>query len=370
MRAFHRGAAIAVALCISSGLAAAQDEAAKATPVVASPSGEELSTTTLDTVVVSGVQPGPGLWKVSKDGHVMWVLGTLAPLPKRMEWNADEVERVIAQSQTVLLGPSVDVTFGGNMFRNMFLLPKAMKARNNPAKEKLVDVLPPALYQRWLTLKQRYMGRDRGVEKRRPLVAAQELMDEALDDVGLSMDTKISKTVRKLAESHDVPVTRPQITMTVADPKQALIDFSQTSLDDIECFSRTLDRIDGEIELMKLRANAWAVGELEILRSLPATDTSRECMQSVLQTRVAKQLGFDDLERQLREAWLKDVEAAIAKNESTFALLSMGLVVREDGFVAALAQRGYLVETPEQVDAAADAADEALDVDAEGTTSR
>jgi hypothetical protein len=29
----------------------------------------------LDTVVVSGVQPGPGLWKVSKDGHALWILG-------------------------------------------------------------------------------------------------------------------------------------------------------------------------------------------------------------------------------------------------------------------------------------------------------
>src|SRR5687768_1077919 len=44
-----------------------------------------LPTTVLDTVVVSGKQPGPGLWKVSNDDHVMWVLGTISPLPKRME---------------------------------------------------------------------------------------------------------------------------------------------------------------------------------------------------------------------------------------------------------------------------------------------
>jgi hypothetical protein len=50
----------------------------------------------LPMVVVSGVQPGPGLWKVSKGDHVMWVLGTLSPLPRDMQWQAQEVEQVIA----------------------------------------------------------------------------------------------------------------------------------------------------------------------------------------------------------------------------------------------------------------------------------
>ena len=31
----------------------------------------------MEAVVVSGVQPGPGLWRVSKGGHVLYILGTL-----------------------------------------------------------------------------------------------------------------------------------------------------------------------------------------------------------------------------------------------------------------------------------------------------
>ncbi|HEY2035775.1 MAG TPA: hypothetical protein VGG96_02090, partial [Steroidobacteraceae bacterium] len=37
-------------------------------------------------VVVSGRYRGPKLWRVSKDGHALWLLGTVAPLPKRMVW--------------------------------------------------------------------------------------------------------------------------------------------------------------------------------------------------------------------------------------------------------------------------------------------
>lgn len=53
----------------------------------------------LEAMVVRGVQPGPGLWKVSKGDHVLWILGTLSPLPKRLQWQATEVETIIGQSQ-------------------------------------------------------------------------------------------------------------------------------------------------------------------------------------------------------------------------------------------------------------------------------
>src|SRR5690348_2085441 len=34
---------------------------------------------TLQTVLVRGSQPGPGLWRVSKGDHTLWILGTLGP---------------------------------------------------------------------------------------------------------------------------------------------------------------------------------------------------------------------------------------------------------------------------------------------------
>ena len=50
------------------------------------PAGQELEAAPT-TVVVSGKRPGPGLWKVSKDGHVMWVFALYSPLPQKMEWD-------------------------------------------------------------------------------------------------------------------------------------------------------------------------------------------------------------------------------------------------------------------------------------------
>ena len=119
----------------------------------------EPASSTIEEVTVSGEQPGPGLWKISKDGHVMWLLGALQPLPKKMSWRSRSVEAAIAESQALLSVPKVDAGIG--FFRGMTLLPAMLGARKNPEGAKLQEVLPPDLYARWLALKARYIGRRR-----------------------------------------------------------------------------------------------------------------------------------------------------------------------------------------------------------------
>lgn len=302
--------------------------------------------TTLRTVEVTGEQPGPGLWKVSKDGHAMWVLGTVSPLPKRMQWTPGEVERAVARSGQVLAMPSANVSPSGSKFKALFLIPSLLKARNNPGKEKLVDVLPPEVYARWTVLKKKYLGRDNGVEKRRPLMAAAVLDREAMDDVGLSYKTRVWKVVENAAKKHDVPVTRPKIDIQIEDAKGLVGQLQQTSLDDIACFEQTLQRLERDIETTKLRANAWALGEIEILRRLTVTDTRRTCADAILESALAERAGLDDIESRIEHLWLEAAQAAIARHERSFAVMPMSLVLGEDGWIAELARRGYRVEAP------------------------
>lgn len=314
-------------------------------PVLAA-AQDELPVTTLRTVEVTGRQPGPGLWKVWNDDHVMHVFGTLSPLPKRMEWNSGEVERTVAQAGEVIGMPYANVTPAGSKFKALFLIPSLLKARNNPGKEKLVDVLPPELYARWTALKKKYLGRDNGVEKRRPLMAAQVLEQEAMDDAGLSYKTNAWKVVEKAAKKHDVPVTRPKIEIEIEDAKGLIREFQKTSLDDIACFDQTLQRLEKDIETTKLRGNAWALGEVEILKSLPFTDTRRACTDAMLETTIARRAGLHDIEGRVETLWLDAAEAALEKHERSFAILPMSLVLRDDGWLAKLAQRGYRIEAP------------------------
>ena len=106
--------------------------------------GEDVVT---ETILVAGQRPGPGLWKVSKGDHVLWVFGTYSPLPKKMEWRSKEVEAILAQSQEYLRPPGATTDVG--FLRQMTLLPFAIGFKKNPDGAELKDLLPEPVYARW-----------------------------------------------------------------------------------------------------------------------------------------------------------------------------------------------------------------------------
>ncbi|HET9031898.1 MAG TPA: TraB/GumN family protein [Dokdonella sp.] len=302
---------------------------------------------TLDTIVVSGEQPGPGLWKVSKDDHVLWILGTLRPLPKKMTWVSKDIEATIADSQQVILGPSASISVKGGMLGGLFLLPSLIGARNNPDKEKLVDVVPADLYARWSVLKQKYIGRDRGIEKRRPIFAAQELYGEAIKQSGLSLDDVVGKAVKKAAKRDKVEIIEPRVELRIESAGAAVKEFKKSELDDLECFGKTMSRLETDIEAMKLRANAWALGDINALQAMPYTDQMQACADAVLKASVVEERGLGDLRERLAATWMAAAEKALASNRSTFAVLPLRHLLNADGLLARLRARGYVVEAPE-----------------------
>lgn len=310
------------------------------------PPAETAGPTVLETVVVSGVQPGPGLWRVSKDGREMWILGTLSPLPKRMTWESGEVRRRIGRSGEVLMPAGAELTVDGGPLRGLFLLPSLLKARNNPDSKPLRDVVPPDLYRRWLALKKRYRVTGSGIEKRRPILAGFELYEKAIKRSGMSFRDIVTKVVEKAARAHDVPVTRPKIVVKIAEPKAAVKGLQKTALDDLECFRLTLTRLEQDVETMKLRGNAWATGDVAALRELPYTDRTRACVDAILGNALAAEHGLADLEQRVDAAWLAAAEAALAKHATSFAVLPISEILDADGSVEALRAKGYAVESP------------------------
>lgn len=304
------------------------------------------ATPVLEAVLVSGEQPGPGLWRVSKDEHVLWILGTLSPLPKRMRWQSDEVAALIAGSQQVLAQGHATIRADVGFFGQLMLLPAALRARNNPDGATLAQVLPAELYQRWTALKRKYLGRDRGVEKRRPILAADKLYEEALDEAGLSDTDPVWPAVKKIAKKRKVEIAAPAVELTIDNPKETLKAFARTALDDTGCFALTLERVETDLPAMQARANAWAIGDLERLRELPHPDQDSACTSAVLENGLARQLGLTDLPARIRAAWLEAADAALAGNASTFAVLPIEELLDPEGILAELRARGYAVEEP------------------------
>jgi uncharacterized protein YbaP (TraB family) len=312
--------------------------------------GESVQTAALETIVVSGEQPGPGLWKISKNGHVLWLLPTVSPLPKRMQWKSDEVADVIAQSGTVILPPVAQLSVKGGAARALFLLPALMGARNNPDKKKLVDVVPADLYARWQALKKTYIGRDSGIEKRRPIFAAQELYAKAIGKSDLDSSQFVTAEVVKLAKKSKVEVVTPSIAIKVEEPKAALREFSNASLEDIDCFRKTLDHLESDLSKMRTRGNAWATGDIEAIRSLAFTSQYQACQDAMLGSRIMEERGLDDLPKRLGDIWRATVKQTIDRHPVSFGMLPLGHASSERGAISALKDEGYVVQAPWEQD--------------------
>lgn len=335
---------LTLALLLVAATASLAQQAPTDTPAPAATDSVESANDTIEEVTVSGEQPGPGLWKVGKDGHVMWVLGTLQPLPKKMVWRSQTVEAAIAESKELLAIPKVDAGIG--FFEGMTLLPSMIGARNNPDGATLREVLPSDLYARWLALKERYIGRDEGIEKWRPIFAAAELYEKAIAHAALTTQSEVLPVVKKIAKRHKVKLIEPTLEIEIDKPRQAIKQFKKSSLQDVACFTTTLDRLETDLDAMRARATAWAVGDVDALRRLPYPDQFGTCGSAILNSPVVQDRGLQDVFQRVEAMWMEQAQSALARNEVTFAVLPISQLLRADGYIAKLQARGYEVTPP------------------------
>ncbi|GHC06978.1 GumN protein [Thermomonas carbonis] len=300
------------------------------------------------TVIVDGTQPGPGLWLVRKGNHDLWILATLSPLPAKMQWQSKQVQDVIGNAQEVIYPPRVSLDVKAGFFQKLTLLPAMLGARKSPDGKRLEEIVSPASYARWKTLKARYIGADGGVEKWRPLFAAQELYKEAMKKSGLDNAKSVWPVINDAVEAHHPNVTVVKEEIVVRDPKPLLKEWSKTTLDDIACFENTMTRIETDLDAMRARANAWATGDMAALQSLPAPYQWESCMSAISEAGIGKRLGFGDANQKARSKWLAAADAALEKNTVTFAVLDMKEMANADGLLAKLKAKGYSVLAPDE----------------------
>lgn len=301
----------------------------------------------LDTVVVEGAMPGPGLWEVRKGEHSLWVLGRITPLPKKLDWRAEEVQRVLDQAGVLLVAPSVTVTSNLGFWGSLALAPKAIGARKDPEKASLQEQLPAEAYARWLKLKQRYMPRSRAVEKWRPIFAAERLVKSAIRKSRLTQDRWVDEQVEKWAKKRDVPIVGPTAKLVIEDPKQMLNEFRAGRLDDLDCFETTLDWLERDLDLMRQRANAWAIGDIAMLGELAGENPRSACVETLLGSDLFKKRGFEDLPKRQRDAWLEAVDSALTEHPTSLAILPLESMIGDGEYLDALRARGYEVIAPE-----------------------
>jgi len=335
----------------------------------------------METVLVTGEQPGPGLWKVSRDGHVMWVFGTIGGVPETITWRTKELDARIAESQEVLYPGWPNVSLDINAFQFLTLVPLAFKAGKNPEGVKLKDVLSAEDYARWLRLKQKYLGDDDDIEKYRPMVAEEKLRNARQKARSKAFDKgvkykSVDEVVRKLAKKRDVRIHNlPWVEhkIKVEKPRAILKAARNLDLAEGECVGRNFERMEKEDTLGPpvydvSSINAWARGDIAGLRAVPAADPAlqpEDCVTVSLDAALKRddadlpkelRRGIDLIQQQeelTRQAaaeaernWIEAAETALRTNASTVAVLPIHLAMNQWVYLGKLKKMGYLVEGP------------------------
>ncbi len=345
MEACLRYLLLAAAAACALGLGASRDASLAADTRPTEPAGGPATAPAgaLDEVLVTGERPGPGMWRVSRDGHDLWILATLEPLPKNMTWRSRTVEERIASSQVVLAPPQVNPKVG--FFRSLTLLPSLFRARKSPDGRTLEQALPHDLYIRWLALRVKYLGNSSD-ENLRPMLAALDLYLHALDASGLTDDESVWKVVEQTAHKHDVKILPVTLDMPIKDPKGSIRELDEIPQQaEVHCLETAVARLETDLTPMRRRANLWSLGDIEGLRAMPYPEEQIACFDVLFNLpKLGDQLK--DARAHLTDLWLADADDALNRYESSFAVLPISEMLKPDGLMAKLRDKGYAVQEP------------------------
>ena len=294
-----------------------------------------------DEIQVVGELPGPPLWRVTKDDHVLWILGTPELVPDGLVWQSDSIENALAHSSEYLPSPSLRVSVI-NPLRARRLI---KLIRRIPDRGTLEGVLPGDLYRLFSETRLRYAPRRDSLEELRPSVAAEELFDSALQSAGLESGRTIGRAIEKRAKKHNLKKVPAHLSERYKD--SPLFDSIREMSADAErtCLQTLLQELDSQLKAHTRLATAWAVGDLATLRAHPGDSATGACDSFAL--------AFDpevlsQVESRSWALWLENVDRALRDNESTFAVLPLGALLRADGPLSWLRQRGYEVVEPDE----------------------
>ncbi len=293
----------------------------------------------LEVIEVTGERPGPGLWKVAKGDHTVYILGTFNPLPRRMIWRSREVESVLDEaSQVIPYRPDLDANIG--VIKAFKMYRQWRRLRRNPDDQSLEQILAPDVFARFETLRRKYAPNEKSMLELRPLLAANELSQAAVKSVGLKTDDDVADKVLKLAKQRKVPIVK--LRQRVDDPQGLLADLGNiNAATERNCLAATLARLDADVNTLRDRANAWAVGDVEKLRSKSADEQRVSCMAALTSAP-----RINELTAEFDRQWLAAVVTAAETQKVALAMAPIGRLLQKDGVLATLAARGYQISAP------------------------
>ena len=289
----------------------------------------------IEEVVVTGKRPGPPLWQVTKGDHTLWLFGTPRLIPKSLNWDSASVDWMISQSHRYIAPPQV-MAQTSNPIKAMGVMSDLAKLKRLPKGLDLETVVGAPLYRDLVVALEPLNLKPAKLSRLRPMFAAEKIQEQGLKVAGLRVSERIERTLQKMVKRHDVPVIETTSHASIDEMLDVLSTIPMES--EIACLATTVDSIRTDLAAASSRALAWAEGDVTALQKLNYPDVNASCSRGIYNTPSAAALRV-----KTRRIWLEAAMDSLATFPTTFASLPIEELVRSDGLLSDLRQRGYQV---------------------------
>ena len=279
---------------------------------------------------VVGRPPGPALWRVTRGGAEVDILGGLSPLPHSLQWNTVRVEHALSGASVVFLPinrPQISVLDAASMFFHQGLL----KPRGSHVME---DDLSPALRARFERIRDSFHADPRRYQHWKPMVAGLVLLGDFWKAAGLSED-KPASTVARLARAAHAQVRR------VGEFRAKPLFDGAAAMSDAQnqvCLSAALDEIEAESANAQAAALAWSVGDLAAVRAHSGSSVLDKCLEQYPSVQAMLSKGTD--------VAVTTINQALERPGRSLAVIDMKFLLQKDGVLDRLKAEGDQISVP------------------------
>lgn len=321
-----------------------------------------------EELLVTGEHPGPGLWRASRDGRELWILGLVDYFPKRATWRSKDVESIVAQADAILpdraeadlgIGPIRTLRLVASVFGPAFSSVTAKHEAGKTARE----LLDPQVY-RFSALRRATGFKDNELERAVFARAGLELTSAMQKILGIDDARNLKRQVGRIVDRNkkskvDISYDLPDRVKKLIFRKETIQQFIEimklsVSHDDVDCFKQDLDNIEEGLPIELTRARAWALGDVDALVRLPPA------RRNACQEQATASLGavFDRIKTDpqwraafegapdSREVWRRGVLDAVGSHRSSFLAIGIGRVLGPNGVLMLFEKNGYQIEPP------------------------
>lgn len=290
----------------------------------------------LEVVVVTGVQPGPGLWKVTSGNNELWILGEVSPFTRKVKWQPREFDKLLRTSQELLLD------FSGYWEADKADMAVYRRAEKLPKGTTLRDLIPPELHARVYATAKLYGVNS--LEEVYPFAATNRIVGGALKSFDMSaFSARFS--AEKMGKKWGVKTTYYWTAEPTVPDRLRL--WQQPA--NVACLEQLVDLIGDGGDGVKRLANAWAVGDIEAMRELvPQYSFSRDGLRTGKCAAAMRggEKEARDYTAQRQQGWVAEADRVLKENRRTVAVVLMSELFATDGYLALLRARGYEIAEP------------------------